>query len=943
MRARRWRRSARAAVVGSVAAAVVAALGVAGPAAQAFERTVRVPSSSADVPAAADTSVVTGKVSDGSGHGWPLYAKITVTGGPGGEFHTDPVTGRYEIALPEGASYQLKFEPDYPGYETVTRDIDLGADDVTRDVGVPVDASTCTANGYRYTYTAAFDDGALPANWTVTDLYGDGGVWRFDDSHNRGNRSGGEGGFATADSNYFGAGNRQDTVLTTAVTDLGAFEDPVIVFNQDFYYRSGEVADVDLSLDGGRTWTNVLRQTGNVRGPRFTTIPIPQAVGASQAQVRFHYYNANFDGWWQLDNVAIGGRTCDPTAGGAYLTGNVTDANTGLGLDRALVAAGEVSVKTAPTPDDPALPDGFYSMFTEKTGTQDVTATADGYLPATVQTDVGGVTRADFGAKAGRLDVTPSDVTAQTELGERSETRPITVTNTGTAPAEVRLGEGRDGFVMRRADGETLTRHAIETAEGAPLQRLDVPVSLAATGNADGAAAVDGPSADPWTGIANYPQNIMDNRVVTLDGKIYSVGGSNGSGGGGITAGMWVYDPAALAWTRAAPLPEARAGMTVGVVDGRIVAASGWAAAGPSASTWVYEPLEDRWTAAAGNPVPRAAAGQAVLDGRLYAVGGCTTAGCTPTASDVLAYDPEQDTWETLADYPLAVAFPSCGALDGQVVCTGGNDGTAATNRTYAYDPDSGTWSRRADAPSSVWGASHAVAGGELVVASGVQDGTLSNAAHAYDPATGTWHALPNAGAARYRGGAACGFYKIGGSTSGYNAGPVSEMLPGFGQCDAGEQDAEWMSLDKAGATLAPGESLTVRVTMDARVDQPGTYSGSVRIRENTPYATPSPVPVTMTVTPPRSWGKLVGTVNGVACDATEAPLPGATVTVRSPRTTWTFTTGADGAYAHWIDGRDNPFDVYASKDGYRPQGRQVRIKGRSPTTADFDLARVGC
>lgn len=36
-----------------------------------------------------------------------------------------------------------------------------------------------------------------------------------------------------------------------------------------------DVADVDVSIDGGATWQNVLRQTSNVRGPIEELLPIP--------------------------------------------------------------------------------------------------------------------------------------------------------------------------------------------------------------------------------------------------------------------------------------------------------------------------------------------------------------------------------------------------------------------------------------------------------------------------------------------------------------------------------------------------------------------------------------------------------------------------------------------------------------------------------------------
>ena len=39
------------------------------------------------------STVVTGTVTDGSGHGWPLYARIDIDGYPGGPVFTDPMTG----------------------------------------------------------------------------------------------------------------------------------------------------------------------------------------------------------------------------------------------------------------------------------------------------------------------------------------------------------------------------------------------------------------------------------------------------------------------------------------------------------------------------------------------------------------------------------------------------------------------------------------------------------------------------------------------------------------------------------------------------------------------------------------------------------------------------------------------------------------------------------
>ena len=54
-------------------------------------------------------ATVSGTVTDGSGHGWPLYAKITIGGGyPGAPVYTNPFTGRYRVVLAGPATYPVQ-------------------------------------------------------------------------------------------------------------------------------------------------------------------------------------------------------------------------------------------------------------------------------------------------------------------------------------------------------------------------------------------------------------------------------------------------------------------------------------------------------------------------------------------------------------------------------------------------------------------------------------------------------------------------------------------------------------------------------------------------------------------------------------------------------------------------------------------------------------------
>jgi hypothetical protein len=288
------------------------------------------------------------------------------------------------------------------------------------------------------------------------------------------------------------------------------------------------------------------------------------------------------------------------------------------------------------------------------------------------------------------------------------------------------------------------------------------------------------------------------------------------------------------------------------------------------------------------------------------------------------------------------VAFASCGGIDGKVYCTGGNGGSAGTADSYVYDPGADAWSAIADAPVDTWASSYAVANGQLVVNGGVQGAVITNRTFAYDPASSAWVDLPNSNTARYRGGMACGLAKIGGSSGGFTATVDSEVLPGFEDCGSSAADVEWLSVSPSAATVAPGESVTVTVTMDSAVAQPGTYTAGIGIVEDTPVSV-DPVAVTFTVTPPKAWGKLMGVVNGTSCAGATAPLGGATVQVDSWAGSWTFSTESDGSYAYWFNAGANPLQLIAAKDGYQPQTKTVRLAKGKTVRGDFTLKRAGC
>ncbi|MEU0968657.1 carboxypeptidase regulatory-like domain-containing protein [Streptomyces sp. NPDC005917] len=876
---------------------------------------------------------VTGTVRDGSGHGWPLYATVQVKGEPTAITHTDPKTGRYSLSLPAGNTYTLQSDALYPGYKEDAADVEVGSSDVTHDINVSVDQTTCSAAGYAFTYdgtTQTFDGTTAPAGWTVDDNIGNGQAWVFNDPGKRTNMTGGSGGFAGIDSFHYGTGAGQDSSLISPVADFSGDTHPYVSFNTDYAGFVNQVGNVDVSVDGGQTWSTVWHHTYDSVRTATQVVDLSQAAGKSAVRVRFHY-TGNQSWWWQVDDVYIGGRACVPTPGG-LVVGQEFDKNTGVALNGATVtSAGNPTEKTtsAATPDDPNLGDGFYWLYSSLTGSHTFTAMASNYTAQDVSVNVApdSATEAEFSLPAPRLEVSPGTISTTVAWQSRTS-RTVMVKNTGTAPVTAKIGERPGNYQP--------------AAQGAPLQRVEGHYSperfqpgKPATNTAAKPAST--PYAPPWTTVADYPAPIMDNGVGTINGKVYSVGGSDGLS---ITAKSYVYDPGTQAWNAIADMSTARDAPQVAAVDGKLYVFGGWNSNGsPVATTEIYDPTSDTWATGASDPQPHASSGVSVLDGKVYLVGGCD--GTCGGTTDVQLYDTASNTWSSVQAYPEPTAWLGCGAIRGQVYCAGGSAGTATSKRTYAYDPSSDSWTRLVDLPIDLWGTGYSAANGQLLLSGGVTNGssTITNQGFAYDPSSNAWTALPNSNNAAYRAGSACGLYKIGGSRGGFVALKDAEMLPGYDQCSAAS-DVSWLSEDTTQVTIQPGASATITATLDANVaaiTQPGTYTAQLTVSARTPY-TVAPIPVAFVVQPPRTWGKITGTVTGAGCTGAPVPLAGATVEIDSSVSSHTLKTDKNGQYVLWLDTRNNPLTLIAAKDAWAPQARSVKIAKLKTTTADFTL-----
>jgi N-acetylneuraminic acid mutarotase len=898
---------------------------------------------------------VSGTITDGSGHGWPLYAKIAIDGYPDGAVYSNAFTGHYSVDLPEGATYKLHVSAVAQGYQTKDVSVDVGSSDEVVDTKVAVDPDSCSAPGYGYKYNgtgASFTGwtGSTPQDgWTIVDNKGNGQVWQFDNPGNRAIPPGGDSDFAILDSDHYGPGNSQDSSLVSPVSDLSTITDPTISF--DTYYRpyTGSVADVDVSVDGGATWSNVWEQT-SATASGHVSLPIPQAAGKTTVQARFHY-TGSFAYYWQLDNVLLGTRSCVPQHGG-LVAGLVTDNNTHQAVNGAKVASndapGELGVSAA-TPDDAALADGYYWLFSSVTGKHQFSVSDGKYAAASASVNVATnyVTRKNWVLEAGHLTVTPGSVSVSETLGV-AKSKTVKITNDGTKPAHVKLSEQGGAFTPMGQTKPTsqLPGAPVTTTKGNGAAYKGAMTAQVKSGAKSAAAQSNGvatPSAAPWTSLADYPTDIVDNAATAVDGTAYSVGGFDGTAD---SKKGWKYDADAQQWVPIADVPVAVEEAKASSVGGTIYLTGGWVGSDATKGTYSYDPSANTWTKLADMPTAVSAAGGASLDGKVYSIGGCTTGNCTPSTGASAVFDPAGNSWAPIASYPEPAAFLSCAGIAGEVVCAGGvNANTnASLTTTYAYDPGSDSWTKVADMPGPLWGSAYSGANDKLQVATGTPGSGESNAAYEYDPATNSWATLPSANNTVYRGSGACGLYQIGGGNSsifGTLPTALTEVLPGYDQCGAAP-DVPWLSESTNEFDLAPGNSVTVTVTMDSSVvAQPGSYAAQLGLSTDTPYSV-APIGATMQVNPPATWGKITGTVTSATGGA---PIAGATVQIGTfngtGQVTFTLKTDTAGHYQLWLDARYSPLQLIVAKDGYQPQVKSVKITKGTTVTSNFVLKKA--
>ncbi len=246
------------------------------------------------------------------------------------------------------------------------------------------------------------------------------------------------------------------------------------------------------------------------------------------------------------------------------------------------------------------------------------------------------------------------------------------------------------------------------------------------------------PATNEWTTRAPLPVGLHHAAAAVAGNRLYVIGGYTQSflALWHPVATVYLYDPDKDVWTARAAMPTPRGALAVAESGGKLYAIGGYDGSSNRAEVEVYDPAGDTWTARAPLPTPRDHLAAATAGGKIYAIGGRVNQSYARNLSTVEAYDPATDRWTRVADLPTARSGITAGVIRGTIYVLGGEapEGTFRTNE--AYTPETDRWHGAAPMPTGRHGLGSAVVGDRLYVISGgpKPGGSYSNVNEVFTP-----------------------------------------------------------------------------------------------------------------------------------------------------------------------------------------------------------------
>ncbi|XP_069046087.1 kelch-like protein 35 [Lepisosteus oculatus] len=186
---------------------------------------------------------------------------------------------------------------------------------------------------------------------------------------------------------------------------------------------------------------------------------------------------------------------------------------------------------------------------------------------------------------------------------------------------------------------------------------------------------------DTWVRVASLNKGRWRHKMTALDGRIYAVGGFNGSER---LPTVECYRSFDNQWKPMAPLLRPVSSAALAACAGKLYVIGG--AVSDDANTnqvQCYDPVENQWSYVAPSPFTQRCICATTLENIIYVVGGLM--------DKIYSYSPMSNTWSEVVDLPGPVE--SCGltVCDSKIYILGGrNEYGFGTDRVWSYSPKTG-------------------------------------------------------------------------------------------------------------------------------------------------------------------------------------------------------------------------------------------------------------
>ena len=263
--------------------------------------------------------------------------------------------------------------------------------------------------------------------------------------------------------------------------------------------------------------------------------------------------------------------------------------------------------------------------------------------------------------------------------------------------------------------------------------------------------AVKAQEQSSWTPLTPMPTARGGLGVAVVNGKIYAIGGLSGDVP---VRNNEQYDPVANSWTVEMPMPTARSGFAIAVFNGKIYVIGGTVGNGFVGNNEVYDPSTNTWETKASMPTPRSDLSANVVNDKIYLIGGKKYSNTNPYFTETNVnevYDPANDSWTTKASIPTAAYGYGSATINGKIYIVGGSQAIAAqqqsstyVNANQVYDPQTDNWTSAANLPTlDSFGAATAtqdyLAPARLYLAGGYSQNVLTSKTQVYNPYNNSW------------------------------------------------------------------------------------------------------------------------------------------------------------------------------------------------------------